>query len=397
MNQYDVAVVGAGPAGLMAAAAVRRVNNSAGVLLIESSSRFGGSVTAAMHRSMCGLYSRAPQNVLDTLNDSAQREFIVKMVAKDPRSVVPRQLGKAWVLEFPASAWETTLWEICSEAKIDLRMECRVTGVRRDGHRLTALKAQDQTREPAMNWINVRSVIDCTGGGNTLRLAGDDAFQPPDESTGRILGGFAIRLAGLSGEPEILRLQTAYGLARAVKKELLPPIARFTTLYPGPGKGEAVCKLAINPREMDTPEAESLANQVIAHLKQETAGFERARIVEFSPRVLPRDGLRLRGRHIVSEADVLQARKHGIGSVHAWWPIERWDLAEGPTYAYPPVGEHYDIPLEAMRSAAITNLFAAGTCISATSGAAASVRASGICLATGDAAGRLAAAFLDES
>jgi hypothetical protein len=43
-----------------------------------------------------------------------------------------------------------------------------------------------------------------------------------------------------------------------------------------------------------------------------------------------------------------------------------------------------------MKSATIQNLLAAGNCLSATAGAAASLRASGICLATGDFAGRLA-------
>jgi hypothetical protein len=75
--------------------------------------------------------------------------------------------------------------------------------------------------------------------------------------------------------------------------------------------------------------------------------------------------------------------------------MERWDISDGPCYLYPPAGEHYDIPQEALRSAAIENLFAAGTCISATSGASASTRASGICLATGDAAGKLAVSDFD--
>ena len=55
-----------------------------------------------------------------------------------------------------------------------------------------------------------------------------------------------------------------------------------------------------------------------------------------SPRILPRDGLRLRGKYTVSEQDVLQAREHGPDAVHAWWPIETWDISTGPTYAYPP-------------------------------------------------------------
>jgi 2-polyprenyl-6-methoxyphenol hydroxylase-like FAD-dependent oxidoreductase len=386
-DDYDVAVIGAGPAGVSAAAAV---GSAARVVLIEGSNRFGGSVTAAMHRCMCGLYSRAPQNALDTLNGSAQRNIIERMLRKAPSSVLPRQFGKAWVLEFAASAWETSLSEICADARIDLQMNCRVTAVHRQGPRLTAIQVED----PASHRINARMVIDCTGGGHVMRLAGDDAFQTPDESAGRTLCGFAVRLAGLGGDPEMLRLQAPYVLAQAVNKGVLPRTARFTVFYPGPGQGEGICKLAVNPDELPAGQAESFADQVVEHLVREIPGFSAARIVDRSPRILPRDGLRLRGKYVVTEDDVLQGRKYGPDAVHAWWPIERWDISQGPSYAYPPVGEHYDIPLDALRCAAVENLLAAGTCLSASSGAAASIRASGICLATGDAAGRLAASCL---
>jgi hypothetical protein len=382
-RKYDIAVIGAGPAGVCAAAAAAK---SANVILIDSTNRFGGSVTAAMHRCMCGLYSGPPKNVLDTLNGSAQRNIVERMLRKEPTSVVPRQFGKAWVLEFPASAWEAALSEICSETKIELRMGCRVTAVQREGPHLTAI----QLESPEPSWINPQVVIDCTGGGHVLRLAGDDTFLPPDDAATRMLGGFAIRLAGLAGDPDMLRLQTPYALAKAVEKGILPATARFTVFYPGPGPGEGVCKLAVNPEQSGAGDAVSFANQVVKILKQEIAGFASARIVEKSPRILPRDGLRLRGRYILSEDDVLQGRKHGPDAVHAWWPIERWDISHGPTYAYPPVGDHYDIPPNALKCAAVDNLLAAGCCLSATSGAAASSRASGICLATGDAAGRSA-------
>jgi 2-polyprenyl-6-methoxyphenol hydroxylase-like FAD-dependent oxidoreductase len=395
-NKYDVVVVGAGPAGICAAAAAASspVSSPAGgpsVLLLDSSNRFGGSVTAAMHRSMCGLYSRAPKNILDTLNGSAQRDVIRRMVGKDPSGVKPRQFGRAWVLEFPVSAWESTLSEICSEAKIDLRLGATVTAVQRRGDRLTAIEVNDSVPR----WIDVQAVIDCTGGGNILRLAGADAFLPPDDAAGPMLAGFSVRLAGLVGDPEIQRLQTVYALAKGVDGGMLPRLARVTAFYPGPAQAEGICKLAVNLMETSAVEAESFANQVVSYLQQQVPGFSAARVVEMSPRVLARDGLRLRGKYIVTERDILQARKHGAGAVHAWWPMEKWDFVEGPTYAYPPVGEHYDIPDDAFRSAVIANLFAAGTCISATSAAAASTRASGICLATGDAAGKLAVSFIN--
>jgi hypothetical protein len=386
-NSYDVAVIGAGPAGVAAAAAA--AGNTAGVVLIESTNRFGGSVTAAMHRCMCGLYCQAPQNVLDTLNDSAQRSIVRRMVSKDPACVRPRQFGKAWVLEFPARVWESSLSELCGEAKVDLQMQCRVTAVRREGSRLTAIQVQN----PASQWIETKAVIDCTGGGHILRLAGDDAYQPPDETAEATLGGFTFRLAGLRGDPEMLRLQIPYCLAHAVEKDILPRIARFTVFYPGPEEAGGVCKLAVDPHDLAVGEAEAFAQQVFDYLKLQIDAFAAARIVEMSPRILPRDGLRLRGKYVVTEEDILQARKHGPNAVHAWWPIERWKVSEGPTYVYPPVGDYFDIPPEALHSAAIDNLFAAGTCLSATTAAAASVRASGICLATGDAAGRFAASY----
>ncbi|HEX4054729.1 MAG TPA: FAD-dependent oxidoreductase [Tepidisphaeraceae bacterium] len=388
-DDYDVAVIGAGPSGVCAAAAA---SASADVLLIDATHRFGGSVTAAMHRCMCGLYSHAPQTALDTLNDSAQRNIVEKMLGKEPTEVRPRQFGKAWVLEFPASTWETALSDLCSEAKIDVQLDCRVTNVRREGSQLTAI----QVEHPANRWITVGAVIDCTGGGHVLRLAGDDTFLPPEDVSARMLGGFAVRLAGLAGDPEMLRLQTPYFLARAVDIGLLPPTARFTAFYPGPGRGEGVCKLAVNPQELTPEEAELFAERVVQHLKQEIPGFAVARIVEKSPRILPRDGLRLHGRYVITEQDILQARQYGSEAVHGWWPIEKWDMSQGPTYAYPPVGQHYDIPPDALRCAAVENLFAAGCCLSATSTAAASTRASGICLATGDAAGRLAVSFVNQ-
>jgi 2-polyprenyl-6-methoxyphenol hydroxylase-like FAD-dependent oxidoreductase len=379
-DRFDVAIIGAGPAGIAAAVAAAE---SGSVILIEASDRLGGSVTAAMHRSMCGLYSSLPKNPLDTLNDFAQRDLVRRMMEKDRQHVVPRLFGQAPVLEFPRAVWESALADMCAESKADLRLSCRVLNVKREKDRLTAIQTDKG------QWISVKVVIDCTGGGHLLRLAGEDAFQPPNASNGRILGGYSVRLVGIIADPEMLRLQIPFTLAKAVNAGKLPATARFTAFYPGPAAGEGICKLALDPAKYSAAEAEEFAESVIRTLVGEISGLEDARIAEKSPRVLPRDGLRLRGRYTVSEGDILRACRHGPDAVHAWWPIEKWDVSTGPTYAYPPPGRHYDIPPNALRSETIANLLAAGTCISATAAAQASTRASGICLATGYAAGRL--------
>src|SRR5271170_3196253 len=91
-DRFDVAIIGAGPAGIAAASAAAQ---SGSVLLVEASDRLGGSVTAAMHRCMCWLYSSAPKNPLDTLNGFAQRDLVRRMLRKEPSRVVARQFGQA--------------------------------------------------------------------------------------------------------------------------------------------------------------------------------------------------------------------------------------------------------------------------------------------------------------
>ena len=107
---YDMAVIGGGPAGV--AAAVAGAGAGATVLLLDQWDRLGGSVAAGLHRCLCGLYSHAPQDPLDTLNGGVQRAVIARMLQKSSQSVRHRQLGQAWVLEFPTALWVAALTEM---------------------------------------------------------------------------------------------------------------------------------------------------------------------------------------------------------------------------------------------------------------------------------------------
>ena len=60
-------------------------------------------------------------------------------------------------------------------------------------------------------------------------------------------------------------------------------------------------------------------------------------------------------------------------------------------------GQFYEIPARSLRAARVKNLFMAGKTISADVDAIASARVMGCCLATGAAAGHLAAAFVSSS
>jgi hypothetical protein len=104
-----------------------------------------------------------------------------------------------------------------------------------------------------------------------------------------------------------------------------------------------------------------------------------------------RDGGRVRGQYCLTGDDVRQMRKFDDPACRACWPIEYWDPEQGVALEYLPAGDYYEIPLRSLRVEGLTNLWAAGKCLSADRYAHASARAAGTCWAMGEAAGRAAA------
>ena len=67
--------------------------------------------------------------------------------------------------------------------------------------------------------------------------------------------------------------------------------------------------------------------------------------------------------------------------------MERWTSSPKPEMTYFAEHEFYDIPLDCLRPAELDNVFVAGRCISAETGAMTSARVIGTAMATGWAAG----------
>jgi hypothetical protein len=71
--------------------------------------------------------------------------------------------------------------------------------------------------------------------------------------------------------------------------------------------------------------------------------------------------------------------------------MERWGQSRRPEMTFFEEGEYYEIPLDCLRPAELDNVFVAGRCLSAATGAMTSARVIGTALATGWAAGTTAA------
>lgn len=103
------------------------------------------------------------------------------------------------------------------------------------------------------------------------------------------------------------------------------------------------------------------------------------------------------GQHVLTGADVLGGCRFPDAAARCAWPIEQWGTDGVARFRYLPEDAHYEIPARSLRAARVANLFMAGKTISADVDAIASARVMGCCLATGEAAGHLAARHVESS
>ena len=105
-----------------------------------------------------------------------------------------------------------------------------------------------------------------------------------------------------------------------------------------------------------------------------------------------RIGRRATGKYILTEEDVLRAKKFPDAIANVAWPIEEWGQDKRVRMKYFAENDFYQIPVGCLKSNSIDHLFFAGRTISATESVIACARSIGICLQTGYASGKLASA-----
>jgi hypothetical protein len=138
-------------------------------------------------------------------------------------------------------------------------------------------------------------------------------------------------------------------------------------------------------------ESRALLETLYRFLVANVAAFRNARLDSVAPQLGVRSGRRILGRARLADEDVLAARKSPQGIARGCWPMERWGKSPRPEMNYFAEHDFYDIPLDCLRPVELKNVFVAGRCLSATTGAMTSARVIGTALATGWAAGTAAA------
>jgi hypothetical protein len=383
----EVLVVGAGVSGTSAALAAAR--SGASTILIEKDNFLGGIGYSGLFQYICGLYLNGDSFPHETLNRGLVREIVDFLNKLSPQNKI-KKIGQVYVLPYNRKDLQYIFNSLCTgEKNLTVRYNTTAVSVENQNGKITKVSVRDNT---TMYEILPEIVIDCTGSGIVSVMAGA-SFELTDPEKIQ-MAGYVVRFKGLKEVDETLSIKVPYYLSEAVDKTMLPEYLRFSSFSPGESPDEGYCKINIVNPDINEREQEVKKDIILLHryLMDNLRSFKDSYIAETSLRVMDREGRRICGDYMLTEEDVLGARKFHDGVVKNSWPIEIWDRNKGVIYKYLKAGEYYEIPFRCLKVKEMVNLLCAGRCISVTHEALGSTRVMGTCMSLGEQAG-LAAAY----
>ena len=392
----DVLVIGGGAAGVAAAVAAGRAG--ARVVLLERYGFLGGLATTAQVGTICGLYLRDRTGAEATpVSGGFAQEFASRLQrATDTKPVRVMDNG-LWVLPYPPPAFARAADAVVSESgNITVVLHATVAEARAEDSRLNEIRAL-AWNEPLLFHPNM--VADCTGEATAAALAGANAENGGADQAPALVFVLEDVDPDLAGRG---LLEVRRELHRAVESGALPALCERLSLVPGTGaNGRLALKLSLLPANPDRAlwqqvtdwerESRALLEPLQQFLVKNIAACRNARLDSVAPQLGVRSGRRILGRARLADEDVLGTRKSILGIGRGCWPMERWTKSPRPEMTYFAERDYYDIPLDCLRPVELNNVFVAGRCLSATTGAMTSARVIGTALATGWAAGTAAA------
>jgi len=410
-TEVDVAVVGAGPAGIMAALAA--AEEGLKVALIESRSFVGGNLTLGL--PVLGFLSQKGKPIIKGL----PQKFMDRLIAKNaatPHQPCPLHVSLTLI---DPEVVKSVAVDMLGEYGVDLMLYTTFSDTLMDGERIEALIVEGKSGREA---ILAGLVIDATGDAEVAFRSGvpcekgDErgGMQPPTlmfcmdgVDTGRLR-------ASLENEPETYDVDfippdyfgrnsrfILVGLRKLVAKAradgLVIPNER-TILISGLHEGEFWVNMT-RVKGIDGSDARSLTageieargqiDDLCRYLVSYVPGFEQAHLARVAPFLGIRETRRMVGQYTMTGDDIRNCRHFDDAIAVASYPIDLHS-PDDDDCVLEWCGDCYDIPYRSLVPRKASNLLVAGRCISATHEALASTRVMSTCMALGEAAGRAA-------
>ena len=404
VENADVVVCGAGPAGTAAAIAAGRAG--ARVALIELRGSLGGVWTT-------GLLSY----VLDSGNKSGLLTELTarledrqgKREGSDHGDESPER-GLPWVTGsflYDTEIMKLALEELCGDAGMRVRLHTRVVGAVTGGDRIDAVITESMSGREA--W-KARVFIDATGNGDLAALSGC-GFDVGHPQTGTTQPMTLMALVSGIRFDDVARFVSLHHRGNRPAKALLYDQIRtggHTPSYRSPTlfyvRDDLFAFMANHVYDASGTNADAVTEatfrarselfRIRDALRASGPQWRGLQVVQTAEQIGVREARRIHGRYTVTKDDLISGRRHDDAVCRVTFPVDiHVDGRAGKGYENGGVkSKPYDIPLRALISRDRENLLMAGRCISGDFWAHASYRVTGDAVPMGEAAGRLAAA-----
>jgi ribulose 1,5-bisphosphate synthetase/thiazole synthase len=404
LGEYDVVILGGGPAGIMAATSAARAGSR--TILVERYGFLGGMGTAAGVTNFCGLHANvfgAVTQVVHGLTD----ELLLKMRQmgglSEPHSLFGNKIA--------AQAYDNAVFKVAADELVlksgaQILFHSLAVGVIMSStNHIQALLVETKSGRKALKG---KVFIDCSGDADLCAFSGAAFEKGRDSEQGEdmMFPSTMFRVNGVDASKagdawnhfgELMEKAEKDGLKFPRKTPIIRP-------QKNPSEWRANVTQLANPdgtpvdgtNAVQLSYAETLGRKQIVEflgfLKSYAPGFENAYLLEIAPQVGIRETRRVTGEYQLNENDVMNCAsfEDTIG-VNAWMIEEH--VAGNIQFKWqdiPNCRGFNHLPFRMMIPKGQSNLLVAGRCASMTHAGQSAARVSGACFVMGQAAGTAA-------
>jgi hypothetical protein len=398
-GEYEVVVLGGGPAGIAAAAAAAGFGRR--TLLVERYGFLGGMGTAAGVTTFCGLHA----------NVFGEHKQVVHGVAAELQERIDRigglnkphiAFGKIMAQAYDTAAYKRAADGLLIDRKTDLLFHALGAGVVMDGRGIAALLVETKSGRQA---IVGDIFIDGSGDGDLAAWAGAP-YALGDGHGSMLYPTMMFRVNGVdpaaAGEawrtiPDLMAEAEKRGMRFPRKGAIVRPQRnpiewRVNVTQMKNPDGSAVDGTDARALSAGEIEGRRQVGAFMDFLRGEVPGFGDAYVVDTPPQLGIRETRRIAGAYAYAAEDVLTCASFPDTIGVNGWPLEQ-HVAGDVVWGWPPIPESRGfshLPFRMVLPQGVDNLMVVGRCASMTHEGQSAARVSGACFVMGQAAGTAA-------